>query len=60
MKAMVVRSRCLRFGGYEMLVLDRVTKVYHARNLTKQVLQDVNVQIGRGAALAVLGANGEG
>jgi capsular polysaccharide transport system ATP-binding protein len=43
-----------------MLVLDRVTKVYHARNLTKQVLQDINIKVGRGDALAVLGANGAG
>ncbi len=43
-----------------MLVLDRVTKIYHTRNLTKRVLQDVNVRVGRGDALAVLGANGAG
>ncbi len=35
-------------------------EVYHARNLTKRVLQDVDMKVGRGDALAVLGANGAG
>ncbi len=43
-----------------MLVLDRVTKVYHTRNFTKLVLEDVDLSVGRGDALAVLGANGAG
>ncbi len=43
-----------------MLVLDRVSKVYHGHKLTKRVLNDVNLSVARGEALAVLGANGAG
>lgn len=43
-----------------MLVLDDVTKTYHGRNLTKRVLNGVDLSVARGEALAVLGANGSG
>jgi capsular polysaccharide transport system ATP-binding protein len=43
-----------------MIVLEDVSKIYRARNLTKTVFTDVNLRIGRGDALALIGANGAG
>jgi capsular polysaccharide transport system ATP-binding protein len=43
-----------------MITLDQVSKTYHGRNLVRHVLAGVDLTVGRGEALAVLGANGAG
>jgi capsular polysaccharide transport system ATP-binding protein len=43
-----------------VITLSGVSKTYHVRKLTKRVLQDVDLQIAPGDALAILGANGAG
>ncbi len=37
-----------------MLVLDQVSKGYHGHNLTKRVLDGVDLSVARGEALAIL------
>lgn len=43
-----------------MLVLDQVSKTYHARNLNRRVLNRVDLKVKRGNAVGILGANGAG
>lgn len=43
-----------------MITFERVSKTYRGRNLTNEVLRNVNFSIGPGDALAICGANGAG
>jgi len=43
-----------------MITLERICKTYRGRNLTRQVLEGVDLTVRPGDALAVLGANGAG
>lgn len=43
-----------------MIRFDSVSKTYHARGLTKNVLRDVNLTIEPGTSLGICGANGAG
>jgi capsular polysaccharide transport system ATP-binding protein len=43
-----------------MIILDKVTKVYKTRQGSRTVLSDINLQIGKGEKIGILGRNGAG
>jgi capsular polysaccharide transport system ATP-binding protein len=53
-------SKIAEAGTRQMITFDKVTKVYHGRNLHKRVLEPTSFMIRPGESLGLCGANGAG